>query len=82
MVLSVRARGISRIEDNEMDTVKAGQSLFRSHPRIAIARVRDGHNVVLGKSLIVLPGLMNVLGDRLSWIKVSLCLGGQADKHG
>jgi hypothetical protein len=66
-------RSVSLVVDIEAHAVEARESFFGSQPYVALGSLRYSKDRALRKPAFCLPGLMNILGQRLCRIKARLC---------
>jgi hypothetical protein len=72
-VIALERGRIFRIKDDEADTVKACQTVFRTEPKIAIVRLRDCVNGVVRQSRGGSPSVLSVL--RNPFRRIESCPG-------
>jgi hypothetical protein len=60
---------VSLVKNSEMDTIKKGEASSCAEPDISIARLDYGSDGVMGKAILGLPHLVNILGDGFGRVK-------------
>ena len=56
--------GSGLLEELEVQTVEANQTLFGADPKIAVPALRDGRDGAAGKAALAAPAVMEVFGLR------------------
>src|SRR5437868_14490680 len=61
-----QSEGVALVEDGEVQPIKTHQAVQRAQPKVSVARLRDGRDLVIWKALLGVP-VVNSVGNRSRW---------------
>ncbi len=73
---------VSRVEDREADAVEAHQAFLGAHPEVAVTRLENRRDGVLGQPRVARPHVVAVLREGHGRIEPEHLAGGEAQQDG